>query len=421
MRPQELKELFLAQLRRIADIMHISPKSCASKEDIAGSLVTLAKALRPLGLNDLRQLESEISQEFGGNDQRAQKIKELFGDLESMTGTNPALSHLHEKIKNTRQSEKTLTRQLQAIIRHSMTPSEEFMEKALNMIEELRSSHPKASNAGLLALANLAYDACIDETSKQTSFPARIYGEFCSEQSRFFTVKLMPYLSRRLQYTDTEENLLIVAAMGKTGHPLALQPLISVIESEQQSKLSRSLAVHSLKRLAKRRPTHVRQILLALATNVGESAEVRMAAIAVLPWTQPSVSDFQRLVARSWAGEESSKQVASFLVSTMESLAATEVPELVEDVAVRAKTVLDLFKRIQGGAEYAHNSNSGHFVQYLLSAANGKLVYSPNRCEAIPGSIAMDNRLYGPFWEMKGPSFAAYMQVITKITNRFVQ
>merc|ERR1712015_486149 len=105
----------------------------------------------------------------------------------------------------------------------------------------------------------------------------------------------------------------------------------------------RALAVHSLKRAVQLNPTELKPILLAIVNNPVEHADVRIAAIAVLPWAQPSYAELQKIAVRSWY--ETSHQVASFARSTVESLIATEIPEL-KAVGVKAKAVLHMFRPV---------------------------------------------------------------------------
>ena len=60
----------------------------------------------------------------------------------------------------------------------------------------------------------------------------------------------------------------------------------------------RSLAVYSLKKVARIQPTVVRPLLLTIIDNVAEAAEVRIAAVAILPWTQPTTAELQKIAVR---------------------------------------------------------------------------------------------------------------------------
>ena len=96
----------------------------------------------------------------------------------------------------------------------------------------------------------------------------------------------------------------------------------------------RTIAVNSLKRVVKMNPTEMRPILMSIIVNPVESAEVRIAAVSVLPFSQPTTAELQNLAIRSWM--EPSEQVSSFIVSTLRSLALSQVPEL-KTVGLKAR------------------------------------------------------------------------------------
>ena len=98
----------------------------------------------------------------------------------------------------------------------------------------------------------------------------------------------------------------------------SVKVLSKVISKKEYSPMVRSLAVYSLKKAAMLEPVHVRPILLTIIDNIAEASEVRIAAVAVLPWSQPTTAELQKIATRTWF--EPSKQVASFIFSTFKSL-----------------------------------------------------------------------------------------------------
>ena len=60
----------------------------------------------------------------------------------------------------------------------------------------------------------------------------------------------------------------------------------------------RSLAVYGLKKVARIQPTVVRPLLLTIIDNVAEAAEVRIAAVAILPWALPTTAELQKIAVR---------------------------------------------------------------------------------------------------------------------------
>merc|ERR1712033_4892 len=136
---------------------------------------------------------------------------------------------------------------------------------------------------------------------------------------------------------------------------------------ESMIEARRTIAVNALKRVVKMNPTEIRPILMSIIVNPIESAEVRIAAVSVLPFSQPITAEIQKLAIRSWM--EPSEQVSAFIVSTIRSLAYTEVPEL-KNVGLKARSILPLIKNEQYGIQHSHNMNYSSFVEYMKLLIN---------------------------------------------------
>merc|ERR1719295_1879510 len=154
-------------------------------------------------------------------------------------------------------------------------------------------------------------------------------------------------------------------------------------------------------------PTEIRPILMSIIVNPVESAEVRIAAISILPFAQPTTAELQKLAIRSWM--EPSEQVASFIFSTLRSLAYTQVPEL-KTVGLKARSVLPLIKGERFGIQYSHNVHVSSFVEYLRVLVNNKYEMVNSKESLIPHKLSMKTVYYGPSNSFKVPAieFSAY-------------
>merc|ERR1719394_486565 len=154
-------------------------------------------------------------------------------------------------------------------------------------------------------------------------------------------------------------------------------------------------------------PTEIRPILMSIIVNPVESAEVRIAAISILPFAQPTTAELQKVAIRSWM--EPSEQVASFIVSTLRSLAYSQVPEL-KTVGLKARSVLPLIKGERFGIQYSHNVHVSSFVEYLRVLVNNKYELVNSKESLIPHKLSMKTVYYGPSNAFKVPAieFSAY-------------
>ncbi len=119
--------------------------------------------------------------------------------------------------------------------------------------------------------------------------------------------------------------MVVMTALGKIGHLKALEPLARIISTKSIQPTIRSVAVYSLKRVARFQPVHIKPVLLSIIDNPAEAPEVRIAAVSVLPYAQPSTAELQKIAIRTWF--EPSKQVASFIYSTLLNLKDTQVTQ----------------------------------------------------------------------------------------------
>merc|ERR1712121_219110 len=169
----------------------------------------------------------------------------------------------------------------------------------------------------------------------------------------------------------------------------------------------RTIAVNAMKRIAKMNQIETRPVLMSIIVNPVESTEVRIAAIAVLPFSQPTTAEIQKLAIRSWV--EPSRQVSSFIVSTLRSLAYTQIPEL-KIAGLKARSVMPLIKNEQYGIQYSHNINYSSFVEYLRLLINNQYQLVNSKESLIPHKVSLKTVYYGPSNSIKFPiiEFSTY-------------
>merc|ERR1719167_1366575 len=166
-------------------------------------------------------------------------------------------------------------------------------------------------------------------------------------------------------------------------------------------------------------PTETRPILISVIVNPVECAEVRITAIAVLPFAQPTSAEIQKLAIRSWM--EPSKQVSAFIVSTIRSLASTQVPEL-KVVGLKARSVLPLIKNEQYGLQHSHNINYSSFVDYLKVLVSNQYQLVNSKESVIPHKLALKTVYYAPsnIYKVKAVEFSAYTYGMDYLLEKYL-
>merc|ERR1712168_1360126 len=407
----------LEQIEKMAREVDQSPESCSSKSDLAGKLSILAVHMRSLNLSELEQLEAKIL--AASRTTGMKSVEHIFYDTLSLVGTNPATMLIIKKVKEGSLPVTLLTKIVSHAIRNVRYPTQELMEELVKMIKSTTvRSHKQLYTSTLLQLSNLFYHAYIHPTTMRNNFPTKVFGVFGTKESPVLTEKFIPFLVEEIERTESEHvRLSAILALGKTGHLKALKTLVKEIEriapvpapvsKITMVKARRTIAVNALKRLAKLNPTEIRPILMSIIVNPVEAAEVRIAAISVLPFTQPTTAELQGLAVRTWM--EPSEQVSAFIVSTLRSLAYTKVEEL-KTVGLKARSVLYLIKSEQYGIQYSHNINYSSFVEYLRLLVNNQYQLVNAKESLIPHKLSLKAVYYGPSNTYKIPAieFSAY-------------
>ncbi len=424
---EDLTHQFVPELIKVVRIFFKVNEDDTCKKDISGILSMLSYNLRPLSYEQIKQLEKIVLSASIPSGIKKELVLAIFYDVVAMSGSNPALIVIKDVVENT--STSTISVQIKSRIiltalRSSFTPTHELMNEMFEMIKKFETNKEYLSvyTNGLIGLTNMVYSACINPLTSVSSYPVRIYGRFCSPESSFVTDELIPYLARQLKSHESDphqiKKLIFISALGKIGHKKALIPIVQVIDNSTfQSPMTRTLAVQSLKRIARQEPTLTRRILLALIDNPAEATEVRIAAVSVLPYSQPSVTDLQKIAVRSWF--EPSKQVGAFVYSTMKHLVNTEQPEL-KIVGEKVKTLLHLVRPFQTGLEFSQNIQLDNYVRYLLTSATGGISYITGDRNIIPTRVSVTNNLFGSSWKFEGLSFTAYTNGMNQLWNKIL-
>jgi hypothetical protein len=278
---------------------------------------------------------------------------------------------------------------------------------------------------GMVQMSQLFHRACVHPVRRMMEFPINIFGHFCSKDSSVITEEWIPFLESELKRAATTKNetnehdkLVVISALGKLGHLKGFHLLTKVVEGKiSQSPMVRSVAVYSLKDIIKLNPDLVKPILLSLIDNPAENVEVRIAALFVMPFSQPSMAELQKIAIRSWF--EPSKQVASFLYSTLKNLAFTQVPEL-KAVGLKASSIIHLVKPDTYGILFSHNAQFDQFVNYLRTSVSKTAAWVYNEKDKMPSAITVSNNFHNSAFEFRGLSYGIYSQGMDHLLEKLL-
>merc|ERR1719219_1002127 len=399
----------------LAERMH-TPNTCPGEADVAGELNVVARALRPMGLADFKVIEANLELKIATLPvPQGKVIRTLFYDVVAMIGTNPAIMLVKERLLDTTKINTVqAVSMIQAVFASVRTPTSQLLKEVITFIKvglkPLAHERTMLYNMVLVQTSNLFYRACM-ATARFQTFPVRVYGEFCTPTSEPM-VQWIEFLKQELVTEQNQQiKLNIVTAIGKLGHLKAVEILKPIITNVQYNEMVRSLAIYSLQRVAVLEPAHVKPILMSIIENIAERPEVRIAAVAVLPYAQPTVAELKMIAVRTWL--EPSKQVASFIYSTLRSLTATEIPEL-KLVGLRVHEIMFLVKPVVLNLQYAQNLHFAKLVNYLQMIVHQEISWVASPESFIPARMSVNALMHGQAFALQGPAFTAYTRGMDK-------
>merc|ERR1719334_925103 len=412
------------EMMTIAKKVYESPESCTQELDISGRVQAISKLMQVLSLQEIEQVWTKTLAAVPEPNKKAAKY--LIIDTAAMVGTNPATMFVFKKIDAAQMCFIKATATIQSAMKSIRTPTKELVAEILRMVKQWKNDSnqekKKLLTPTVLQLSNLIYHAYINPSTMVSNYPVRIYGIFGTEHSPVVN-EYVSFLKQWLEQTEQDPKRamkpVIVTALGKLGLLDAVKPILKVAQGvNQEESMYRALAVHSLKRASVRYSKEMKAVLLAIINNPVEDADVRIAAISILPWAQPSYVELQQIAIRSWY--DRSNHVSSYARSTLMSLIHSEVPEL-KAVAAKARTVIHLFKPMHYGFQLAKKLQVSKFVRYLLSSVNTEIQVVQTKDNLGPSKVSVASdvimEVLGEGLRIKMDSWSVYSQGLDTVID----
>ena len=420
----EEKENVIRIFLRIVTNAHKAPESSFEHEDAAGSTLIIVRTLARFGLADIKDLwtkiEARVPAEIRVHHHHA------FLDLVSMTATNPCMAFIIEHVKAGRITNEAGAWIVANAIRNIKTPTVELMTELIAVLKLVHvHRHQHLTSTVALTLTQRIHEACIHETTAVEDFPVKIYGRFCDKKSPFIVRELIPFLAEKLfasaEHDIHHEIIMYVNALGNLGHDAAALHLLKVIEGQLTRHAHvRSVAVYQLMRVAATKPTVYTPILLDIIENVAESAEVRMAAITVLPYTRPTAEILNKLAIRTWF--DPSEQVVSYVYTTLKTIAELPNHSLPNTfIGEKAREALRLARPAMTGIQTSHGMMIFQFLDNLKASVKVKLQYINSPESVIPKNMFLKQTIKTETHRMETIETSVYTQGAEYFINKMYE
>ncbi|EFX74857.1 hypothetical protein DAPPUDRAFT_323929 [Daphnia pulex] len=341
-------------LAKAVDQMEVSQEEAA-----VDTISAISHLVRHLDYQKISSLVGEIGH-------RSTLERSILLDAVIAAGSNPTVTFLKEAILSRRLTKSESLQAISGFPLYVRTPTAELLNELFTMLKATSAfsgSERPIYHSAMMSVSQLAHVACVNVSEARTRFPAGLYGDFCQPNDAFITSRLVPLLYKEINGGGSiEDKMVALTALGEIGHESILSVVLPIIKAKgDYSPLIRTKAVISLHKIAHDSNAKVIQVLSTTFQNPNESSEVRMAAFTLLILANPPAYRWQRIAVSTWF--EHSAQVASFVYTTLSSLASNIEPvENLKELSEKAQIVLPLAKRVPLGLKYSYNLKRSQLV-----------------------------------------------------------
>merc|ERR1712227_1141386 len=429
---QEAKEKFVQTFIQMLELSKKSPESSSRHGDVLNQAANLALIASTFSYDDLNDCWSKCQSQLVSSLYQKQTALNVFCDVLSMSATNPSVKFISEKLKNGQLEGETGSWIAANMIRSVRTPTEQVIQELTSLLQNQRIQGCKLLRSTIsMTLTQMVHKACVDETSSVFDFPTSVYGQFCTQNSRVIKKELIPFLQSSLYQLKDElrqeepspktmnKLISLINALGNLGIEEASKTLLEIVEGKLTSHSHpRSVAVYKLIRSAARNPTKYRQVILAMIQNNAENDEVRIAAVSALPYCSPSSSDMQKMAVMTWF--DSSKQVASYISSTLQSLKDMPLGSIEQqtELSQKAEEALKLAKPYHYGIQASQNLKIKQILDTLKASVGMHLQYVNSEESAIPRNMYIRSEVDTRASRTKQFETSMYIQGADKVIEK---
>ncbi|CAN8004235.1 unnamed protein product, partial [Ixodes hexagonus] len=293
--------------------------------------------------------------------------KEIFIDLLSVAGTNPAFMYSKYLIQSKKIKEDDSIEILRNMPFHIREPSEILFDEFYRLCEgtHVRDNH-NIHSACLMAFSSLIYESCI--VMYHNSWNNAKENAICTPTiaAKYFNY-LVPQYERNL---DEKERIMYIKVAGNFG----IKEALPFLEKYAEDKINqfpihiRMISIWVLSKAALLYPEKVRDIVLPIYRNWTESHEIRLAAFTILMRT-PMDMALLKSIAAEIVTTEPNTQVISYVWSTFKHMAESDYPCHFE-IAQHLRYVLPIIEdseRLKDVEEWPYSKmfiNSGYEPEF---------------------------------------------------------
>lgn len=370
----------------------------AVEEQAPRQFARVVKTLRFMTPEEIKQCHNKFYQgtpeDFTPEDHKV--IKSLLPDAMALCGTRPCVKHVTKLIKEG----KITGIRANSLIRKMMnikTVSPEIIEEIWSVKSHSISENKHALKESVMLTVGSLLNALCMPSEDKLAMESKVDGSsFCPTSfKQQWTQKL---ITKFHEAESTYEKVLCLKSLANAGLDRSIVELEKIIRNvdKRRPSILRTEAILALRQLREVMPHKIIRVLLPLVLNKKESTPVRITAFYQLMQCNPEKPVLDQLT--SLLNKEHNKQVASFMYTTMQTMANSTLPcekrlakdlqlslRLAKYIPVRSWISYSKFMRAQW---YDEPTNKG--TTFDFTAMNSKESMLPKAA-----GISVHNLLFG--------------------------
>lgn len=210
---------------------------------------TVIRLVRILPRDKLDSMYSSLVIE--GKSTNSRGLYTLFFNAMLISGTSPALYVCDKLVRANQVDPVQKTHYLLAVPRYVRFPTKQFIQMFKSTVEKEVTRDNIYGQVGILSLASLTYQACVNSRVAEAKFPVQVSGSFCGPN--YAREQVLSYFEKLwdgvMHGGRSEQKAVVLSAVGILGLPEVIPRLERVIKDQSQSTFVRTKAVFAYKRL----------------------------------------------------------------------------------------------------------------------------------------------------------------------------